>query len=515
MRANNRAVALVACLMLVTYLLLPAPPAGAAADMPAVKLSLPDYLYTNTVNIISVSISGPATAYAGMYLGLFADQKLVGEVKYLAADTPATSQFTWQAAGLTTHRLRAVLASDRDLTAVVSEDQQERVAIINGYAANSSMLPFTSGEAPKGDYLFTLGDSKYSGMVEYGSVYDVHYLPELPAGAVVKQARLFASWTWSNWHSKGVEPQMLLSLNGQPLIPDRQYSDRKGWGLYDYPSGTWTYNVTKLIAQKERYTVELKNTNAENHFAVNGIGLLIIYEDAMSEKAPLKYWINEGCDIVWSSPISLCTPEEATTWTSFDGVPAPDQVTSADLLTVIPSGDKGKNALLFNKGIYYGLWDGKPYTDFSYNVQDVTRAMQEGKNAVGFQDRTDYMVPSGAVLLVRMKTGGKGSGEGSGSGSGNGAGTEGKAGGSGGGQGPAGTAPGLDNQGLVQVKGSVLVKVASGSIGDLAAAKGLSGAGGLSQTDYLSGILMAAVMLLALMAGFWTERARLISSRYN
>lgn len=506
MRFHNKAVGLVVCLILVTHLLLLSPLAGAATDLPTVKLDISDYLYTNTVNTIGVSISGPATAYAGKYLGLYADQKLVDEVKHLEAGTPATSQFTWKASGLTTHQLRAVLANDQNLIAVVGEDKQERRAIINGYAGNSSMLPFTSGETPKGDYLFTIGDSKYSGMVEHGSVYTVHYLPELPAGAVVKQARLFVSWTWSNWHSKGVEPQMLLSLNDQPLIPDRQYSDRKGWGMYDYPSGTWTYNVTKLIAQKGRYTVELKNTNAENHFAVNGIGLLIIYEDPMSEKTPLKYWINEGCDIVWSSEISTCSHEEATNWTTFSGVPAPDQVVSATLLTIVPSGDKGKNALFFNEGIYYGLWDSKPYADFSYSIQDVTRAIQEGKNAAGFQDRTDYMVPSGAVLMVRMKTGAGGNGNGSGGGNGTGD----KAGGSSGDQGPAGTVPAQDNQGAVQVKGNVLVKVESKSVGSLAGSQGLSGSSDLYRTDYLSGVLMAAAMLLALTVGFWTERTRLI-----
>jgi hypothetical protein len=338
----------------------------------------------------------------------------------------------------------------------------------------------------------------------------VHYLPDLPAGAVVEQARLFASWTWSNWHEKGCEPQILLSLNDQPLIPDRQYSDRKGWGQYDFPSGTWTFNVTKLIAQKQPYTVTLKNTNPENHFAINGIGLLVIYQDSTSEKAPLKYWINEGCDIVWSSPISQCTPEEATTWTSFDGVPDPQQVTAATLLTIVPSGDKGKNALLFNDGIYYGLWDSNPYADFSYKTQDVTRAIKAGTDEAGCQDRGDYMVPSAAVLMVRMLTGGGGSGGGSGGGNGGGAGN-----GNGNGRGTAGQAPGRDQQttapvasGLRQVQGQVLVSVGSGSMAGLMGTAG-SGSGGLAQTDYLSGILMAAVILLALIVGFWTERTRL------
>lgn len=503
-------------LVIVLYLFLLLPLAAAAEDLSAaVKLEIPDYLYTNTVNAITVKISGDAGNFSGKYLGLYVDQGLLDK-KQLDAGAP-TYQFTLQALKLGKHQLRAVLANDRDLTEVVSEDVQERTAIINGYAANSSMLPFTSGEVSKGDFLFTPGDSRYSGMVEYGDVYAAHYTPELPAGAVVKQARLFASWTWSNWRNKGVEPQMQLSLNNQPLIPDRQYSDRKGWGVYDYPSGTRTYNVTKLIAEKGLYTVELKNTNPENHFAVNGIGLLVIYEDAMSEKAPLKYWINEGCDIVWSSEVSHASPEEATTWTSFSQAPAPEQVASATLLTIIPSGDKGKNALLFNKGIYYGLWDGKPYSDFSFNLQDVTRAVKEGKNEVGFQDRTDYMVPSGVVLLVRMMTGtagGAGNTPGDSAGT---AGTGGSAGGSTGDGSPAGDITDRENQEAARVedsgehvKGRVMIKVGSEGLSSFINEKGLSGSTGLYKADRLSAVLMAITMLTALIVGFRTERTRLI-----
>jgi hypothetical protein len=506
-------------LILVANLLLLSPLAAAAADLPAtepaVKLDLPDYLFTNIVNTITVDISGDADSYAGKYLGLYADGALLDEERLDAGSKPAY-QHSWQVKGLSRHQIRVVLANDQDLTDIVSEDQQERTAVINGYAGNSSLLPFTSGEAAKGDFLITLGDSKYSGLIEPANPYTVHYAPTMPPGALVVQARLFASWTWSNWRKKGVEPQMLVSLDGQPLIPDRQYSDRKGWGLYDYPSGTWTYNVTKLITEDDSYTVVLKNTNAENVFAVNGIALLIIYEDAMSEKTPLKYWINEGCDIVWSSPISLCTPAEATTWTSFAQVPSPDQMTSATLLTLVPSGDKGKNALIFNHGVYFGLWDGKPYPDFAVNIQDVTRGIQGGDDEAGFQDLGNYMVPSAAVLLVRMKAG-------SGSGDSGAAGTVGP--GKNGGDTGTGGLPGQGVQagsntvdvkgavaqadgGAAQVRGNVLVKVG----GDTISFSG-SGSNGLAPADRLSAVLMPIAMLMALLVGFWTERTRLINYR--
>ena len=509
------------------YLFLLFPLAVAAEELLAVKLEVPEQVFTNSANIITAKLSGGKEKYAGKYLGLYADQKLL-EVKQLGTDAPPDYQFTWRAEGLTKHQIRVVLANDQDLTDIVSEDTQERTAIINGYAGSTSLLPFISGEAAKGDFLFTIGDSRYSGLIKQGDVYSVHFSPELPAGAVVKQARLFVSWTWSCWGDKGVDPQMLLSLDNQSLIPDRRYSDRKGWGKFDYPSGTWTYDVTKLIAEKNNYTVEVKNRNTENLFAVNGIGLLIVYEDSMSDKAPMKYWINEGCDILMARSDSFASEEEATTWTYFAQVPAPEQVAAATLINLVPSGDKGRNMLIFNKGIYQGLWDGKPYSDFSYNIQDVTRAVKEGENAIGFRDRGDYMVPSVAVLMLRLKTGdgstektdqsaGKGENVGELTGS----------------QAAAADVPDQDHNKAADVsekkasesasesekrlkeqalqsaslqeehvKGNVLVKVEG---------ENLSDAKGLYPADSLSSILMSVTMLTALMVGFWTERIKLIN----
>ncbi|GEM_PF-3864606 len=513
------------CLITVLGIFLLLPLAAAAEESLGLKMEVPEYVFTNSANNITVKVYGSEERYAGKYLALYADQELLS-AKQLAEGNQSVYQFSWRAEGLTKHEIRAVLADDQDITRILQEEVEERTAIINGNAGSSSLLPFTSGEAARGDFIFTLGDSRYSGQIKQSDVYSVRFLPELPAGAVVKQARLFTFWTWSHWGQMGVDPQMVLSLDNQPLIPDRQYSDRKGWGKFDYPSGTWTYDVTKLVAGKGPYVAEVKNRHPENFFCVNGIGLLIIYEDSMSEKAPLKYWINEGCDILMARPDSFATAEEATTWTYFDQVPDPEEVETATLINLVPSGDKGQNMLIFNKGIYQGLWTGNPYPDFSYNIQDVTRAIKGGKNEVGFRDLGDYMVPSGAVLLTRLKTA-QGTGGKSDPPSGqtenvdnvtgiqsaakdqldqNKKKTPGE---------PEKKAPGseeklkqlgikIDFPGDGLVRGKVLVRTG---------AENLTGPKGLTPTDNRGAILMLTTMLMALTAGFWTERAKLINCR--
>jgi hypothetical protein len=38
-----------------------------------------------------------------------------------------------------------------------------------------------------------------------------------------------------------------LLLDGNPIVPEKEYSDRKGEGSYDYPSGTHAFNVQATL----------------------------------------------------------------------------------------------------------------------------------------------------------------------------------------------------------------------------------------------------------------------------
>jgi hypothetical protein len=69
----------------------------------------------------------------------------------------------------------------------------------------------------------------------------------LPEGASVKFARLYVYWTWSAEGVEGRYPEMKLSFNGEELEPEKEYSDRKGWGIYNYPTGTWAYDVSAYV----------------------------------------------------------------------------------------------------------------------------------------------------------------------------------------------------------------------------------------------------------------------------
>ena len=89
------------------------------------------------------------------------------------------------------------------------------------------------------------------------------------------------------------------------------------------------------------------------------------------------------------------TPDDAVTFANFTGVNACN-VTSANLITVVPAGDSEYNRLYFNYFFNYwtGLWDANPYSDLSWTTTDVENNLKCGTNYAGFQNGLYTMLPS-------------------------------------------------------------------------------------------------------------------------
>jgi len=61
----------------------------------------------------------------------------------------------------------------------------------------------------------------------------------------------------------GKYPIMSLTFDGNTVSPEVEYDDRKGWGSYDVPTGTWAYNVTDLVAGSGTYTTVVTNIDPD------------------------------------------------------------------------------------------------------------------------------------------------------------------------------------------------------------------------------------------------------------
>lgn len=264
-----------------------------------------------------------------------------------------------------------------------------------GYAGG--VLETNYHDEVNGDYLFTYGNSKYSGELTYGSDYGVVFDSKLPENSKIKLARLYVYWTWSHEGSVGTYPEMEVIFEDETLLPDKEYTDRKGSGNYDYPSGTYAYDVTDLIID-DSANLTVRNTGLNKLFAINGACLLLIYED--SNNKVIEYWINEGCDII--NVAEGVSSEEAITAAYLDGDITTTNVKTAQLITVVPGGNKGKNSLHINSKSWEEVYKGVPNADLAIDSRDVKDYLLSTDNVVHIIDEGDYLSPSNVFLILEL-----------------------------------------------------------------------------------------------------------------
>lgn len=187
---------------------------------------------------------------------------------------------------------------------------------LNGYSGDKPLTIY-SHETITGNLTYSVGSSYYSGKLFPGDTYPVEHAITIPTGATVKFARLYTYWTWSAIGITGRYPDLKLTFDGDVLSPAVTYDDRKGVGTYyDYPSGTWAYDITNYVTGSGDHTTVIENIGPDNsYFAMDGVGLLVVYIEPNGDE--IEYWIAEGCDLLSSQVESGLTPEEATTQAIF------------------------------------------------------------------------------------------------------------------------------------------------------------------------------------------------------
>ena len=264
-----------------------------------------------------------------------------------------------------------------------------------GYAGG--ILETYQHDTINGDFLFTTGDSKYRGELSPPTNYSVVFDTTIPEGSTIKVARLYLYWTWSYSGSNGTYPEMEVLFEGYSITPDKEYTDRKGSGNYDYPSGTYAYDVTDSITTN-KIQVTVKNKGLDKVFSINGAGLVLIYEHP--DLQPMEFWIDEGADMIRAEDDS--NSEKVSSKAYFEGGIDTTNISSAQLITVVPSGDKGKNMLGFNSMEWEGVYEGDPYAQLAIDTRDVTGYLLPKNNLIEIEDKGDYLIPSNAFLILKF-----------------------------------------------------------------------------------------------------------------
>ena len=267
----------------------------------------------------------------------------------------------------------------------------------------------------------------------------------IPECAEVKMARLYNYYTWSTSDNDtttvpGVPAEAELTFNGVTVTCQNpapitnpidygngviQYWDSKGQEyvskLYDYPSGTFAWNVTDLVTGSGTYIAKIENADStptgmrsgyaydpykyRERFVTYGFGLLVVYELDDGEGPEVEYWISEGCDLLYASPYYGVTPEMATTEAVFADPEfefEEDDIVSAELTTVVSASDKGKynkNMVYFND-VEVGASTADDKWSIGLNSFGVLDLLSEVQNVCKIQDRRDYETARNAFLVV-------------------------------------------------------------------------------------------------------------------
>jgi len=281
----------------------------------------------------------------------------------------------------------------------------EKIVVNNGYKGKR----YTGGEdistwrtyELNGSVLYSVGDSYYlsAGSYPNWTTYRVNWsasdLP-VPTGATVVEARLYVIYTWDK---AGVMPdEVSLTFNGQMQTLEAHYSDRKGYGEYNYPYGMLVYNVTDVFNTSGN-TATLNNMHVGGgNVSIRGMLLVVVYADESEPKRQI--FINEGFDMLYGGSDMCTTPEEATAFAPFSGTIEDIANKSARLITVAPGAGPNEGELIFNGHVWNDVWNFAGNSEIGIDDRDVT-AYLNTTNEAGFQSSGDYMEASNAILVVK------------------------------------------------------------------------------------------------------------------
>ncbi|NOQ33292.1 MAG: DUF3344 domain-containing protein [Methanosarcinales archaeon] len=396
----------------------PTPSPETKPDLTITEIKVPDRVFAEDDNTIEVVVrnQGDYDVTNAFNLELSVGSIPLGSVRIpdLGAGESETVQFIWNPGETIEYTLRAMV----DVNSVIDEADEtnnEAVSVVTvgesmGYYGDDSIETFEH-DTINGSIVYTLGNSSYvdphklkelSGDEECG--YVVGYNLTLPFNATVRNARLYVYWTWGTDGSEGKDAQMNVTFGeNADISADKKYTDRKGYDPYDYPSGTYCYNVTDYIEDGNgsmvNYTAIMRNIGeGYAKFAIYGANLLVVYED--SKEPEIEYWINEGCDIIYSFDDDDITPEDATTKISFPGVIDLAKVRQGTLITFVTDGTVGGDELRFNTETWDDVYENVSQS-ITIDERHVTDYLNTSGNYAQIREINEQgMVPSTALLIL-------------------------------------------------------------------------------------------------------------------
>jgi uncharacterized repeat protein (TIGR01451 family) len=258
------------------------------------------------------------------------------------------------------------------------------------------------------DVEYSSGNSAYSGSnwTSNNVTWTSSQLP-IPEGATVTQVRLYQPYTWDKTSG---QPHLNVIFNGGNVVNYiGWYTDSKGFGSSNYPSGLFVYDVTSLFNTAGN-TLNMTPGTGTN-LILYGSYLVVVYQDPNTTNKTII--INDGCDLLCSNPAYSVNDTEATAYANFQNV-STNKAINAKLIDVLASanGDDGNGA---NQAFFNGSVVGSFNSDYlkdpeiGFSLFNITSLLQNGTNTAAMQSHNnatkgDNMVALSSLLVIEYDT---------------------------------------------------------------------------------------------------------------
>ncbi len=368
-------------------------------------------LFANASNIINATIDNIGTNASGAFnvsfdTGSFSKEVRVNDLAVNGTTIVSVTDPTQRHAGESVTISVTVDCDSEETTEDNNAISIVKEVVNNGYKGKSvaglPSLVLLEHQKIRGNLVYTVGNSSKVEL-EPANTTTTGFNITIPDSASLKTARLYVYWYDSYSSTEHGDADLTVVIEGHSFTtPDAMYTDEKGFGSYNYPKGTYVYDVSSAISGTGTYAAVMENGADNTSTVLTGQMLLVVYEEGSEPER--EYWITEGCDLLMANSKYCVSPGEAIANVTLEGEIANATNKSARLITVVAQGNEQGTDLTFNEQVWEDVWqDYAGNSKLCIDDRSVTPAASD--NVVGFRDTgTMGMQASNAILVVSSTT---------------------------------------------------------------------------------------------------------------
>jgi parallel beta-helix repeat protein len=364
--------------------------------------SISPIIFSHANNTISVTIKNQGTQDAGAFKVRFNIDEKSTDINVVGL-TVGASTLVNISDSVDRHvndTVPIVITADPDNAVIESDRDNNQLAtsikvIFNGYAGqrwcDGTDITTKKEFDLRGDTIYSLGNSVYGSDTVTWTASD---LP-IPAGATVKDVRLYVPYCWDS--AGTMLGTTTMTFNGAVMPHEVHYRDTKNWGDYaQYGYGTFVFNVTDQFSTSGNN----KAVFSHGYAPVRGMTLVVTYEDPMATEKQI--FINDGFDVLYAAPKYYTTEDTATAYAPFNGTSINlSRVNDATLTTLITRGSSGetRGAMLFNNHKWPNYWV-QSAAEIGVNTTNITPYLTTTNNTAMFRSQVSDNMDMEAYLAI-------------------------------------------------------------------------------------------------------------------